>query len=147
MLVTELEKAARESRSIDEVKVLIRQLNALSPTSKDLQALQKLAIFPTRLKSGEIKLRSKKTPFAIPDRDKLGFDGLIDFLDFSLEEVRKLRPFLSCFDFLNERYLSKSVKETSLFAFIARPSEKWTAHFRRRAHSLCRYVVMVFQNQ
>jgi hypothetical protein len=148
MLVQELKKVAKSDPSAVEVISLIWQINAMSPAGKDLEALKKSKIFPVRLANGKVELCSKEVLFAISDRKILGdaFDGRIDFLDFSLEEVRRLRPFLSCLG-LEDRYLSTAAIETSSFERGGEHyTKEWTRHLRRRAHALFRYALPLIQH-
>jgi hypothetical protein len=66
------------------------------------------------------------------------FQGKLNFLDFKLEEVRKLQSFLSSLD-LGNRYLSRSVTETSSFqGEVGEQSKQRTRQIRSRAHALAR---------
>lgn len=142
MLVRELKKAAASSLPIGEIKNLLWQINSMALTKKDVESLEAVSIFPVRLLGGEIELRSRDTQFAISDRKKLEdlFATRIEFLDFSLEQVRILQPLLSALE-LTDRYLSAAVVEKSFIEKSSKqPSEAWTNHFRRRAYALFRYV-------
>jgi hypothetical protein len=145
MLAKELKQLVGSNPSIEDVRSLIWQINAMSPTGKALEILLESPIFPTRKGNGEFELRKRSDGFAINDRQKLAdaFDGVIDFFDFSLEEVCKLQPFLSCFN-IEDHYLSQVVVEKSKFEGDPQsPSRTLTRHLRQRAHALFRRVLKI----
>ncbi|CAG7555872.1 unnamed protein product [Fusarium equiseti] len=74
-------------------------------------------VFPVKYPNGSVKLQSGRTQFAIADRKTLGdiFGLQAMMLDFTLDEVRRLRAFLSWLN-LESRYLSASVREISTVA-------------------------------
>jgi hypothetical protein len=140
LLVEELKRVAQSSPSIYDVKSLIWQINSFGPSGQTLDKLFGFDILPVRKADGTLKLLSKSHRFSIIDRQHLGdaFKGKLDFLDFSLKEVRILLPFLSCMG-LETRYLSEIVVEKSSFrGVILEPSAEKTKHLRRRAHALSR---------
>lgn len=122
------------------VRNLILHINTLQPTAESLQPLWELAIFPVKLHDGRVKLQPRSFDFAIVDRQNLAdaFDGRARLLDFSLEEVWKLEPFLSCFD-LEDRYLSRMVEErSSIKEGSSDPHSVLTRNLRRKAYALFR---------
>jgi len=146
MLIEELSRVARSSPKADDVKSLIWQINSFTPSRKALEKLVDHPIFPVRVPSGTaeaIELRDRNGNFSIIDRQPWAdaFQGEVDFLHFTLEEVRKLQPFLFCLG-LEGRYLSRVVVEKSSFqGNIQEPSGKRTRQLRRRAHALSRQVM------
>lgn len=88
-------------QSVDEIKKIIWSFNALLQTELsqlDPEQLLKSCIFSVRYPNGQTRLRSAvDTEFAIIDRDYLAerFRDCIKLLDHNLEEVRRLKPFLS----------------------------------------------------
>ncbi|KAJ4122741.1 hypothetical protein NW768_010183 [Fusarium equiseti] len=107
-------------------------------------------IFPVKYPNGSVKLRSGRTQFAIADRKALGdiFGSQAMMLDFTLDEVRRLRPFLSWLN-LESRYLSASVREISTVA--GGRMDKLQSPDReldQRAESLYRYFTpsMLYQS-
>jgi hypothetical protein len=146
MLVEELSRVARSSPTIGDVKSLIWQINSFAPSRKALEKLVDHPIFPVRVPNRTveaIELRDRSGNFSIIDRQPWAdvFQSEVDFLHFTLEEVRKLRPFLSCLD-LEDRYLSRVIVEKSSFqGNIQEPSGKRTRQLRRRAHALSRQVL------
>ncbi len=120
MLVEELSRVARLSPTVDDVTSLIWQINNFIPSPKTLEKLADLPIFPVRVPRGTVEvveLRERSGNFSIIDRQPWtdAFRGKVDFLHFTLEEVWKLQPFLSCFG-LEGRYLSRVVVEKSSFS-------------------------------
>jgi hypothetical protein len=87
---------------------------ALNPTSEVLRTLEGCKCLPVKTQSGATVWYACSTDFAIVDRREYGamFDGKIRILDFSLEEVHSLRPFLLALG-LEERHLSIAVKENT----------------------------------
>ncbi len=142
LLVGELEHLAKLSPLVDDVRNLVWQINSFTPDGKALDRLRRCRIFPVRTTHGTIVLRSRDESFSINDRQLWAdaFYGKVDFLDFSLKEVRSLQPFLSCSG-LEGRYLSEIVMEKSSFqGNIREASSVRSKHFRRRAHALARSV-------
>lgn len=147
-LVDELAQLVRVSPEhkkppVGDVKRLIWKINDLSPSSQELEKLSELPIFPVTLagKPSDFPLlRAANKRFSIIDRQPLAvaFLGKIELLDFKLEEVQKLRPFLSSFD-LEDRYLSRAVTEiSSLMGDIYLRSRELTVQLRNRAYALAR---------
>jgi hypothetical protein len=130
-------------RSVDEIKNIIWSLNALLQTESDRldpEPLRKAHIFPVRHPDGSVILLSADTEFAIVDRDHLAarFRDRIKLLDYTLEEVRRLKPFLQWAN-LEQRYLSASVKEiTSFQGGPTRPISMPNRNLNRKAHALLR---------
>ncbi|RDL38725.1 uncharacterized protein BP5553_03065 [Venustampulla echinocandica] len=130
MLVDELSQVASSKLTVDDVKSLIWQINSFSPSRKALEKLKTLPIFPVKAASRGLDpavLRVRNEKFSIIDRQPWAdaFQGRIDFLDFNLEEVRKLQHFLSSFDFENY-YLSRAIAETSSFQGEVREPKQQT---------------------
>ncbi|KAH8587446.1 hypothetical protein B0O99DRAFT_694433 [Bisporella sp. PMI_857] len=139
LLVEELKRVAQSSPSINDIKSLIWQINTFAPTIKDLDKLRGSKIFPVRKTNGRLELRTRLARFSIVDRQAWAdaFEGKLDFLDFSLKEVRTLEPFLSCMEIGG--YLSEVVIEKSSFqGIVGGPSAKRSMDLRRRAYALSR---------
>ncbi|KAL1877359.1 hypothetical protein VTK73DRAFT_8654 [Phialemonium thermophilum] len=98
-------------------------------------------IFPVRSPpSGRVCLQKGTTGFALLDRKRLGddFAGLAKFLDFSMDEIRTLGPFVRWAG-LEERYLSRAVKEiTSADYESTRPISSPSRDVKQKAHALVR---------
>ncbi|KAI8691937.1 hypothetical protein NCS56_00187800 [Fusarium sp. Ph1] len=108
------------SPSITAVKETIWALNSLLVSADDFPDEEPIFIgkvFPVKYPNGSVKLQTGRTQFAITDRKALGdiFGPQAKILDFSLDEVRRLRPFLSWLG-LETRYLSTMVREISTVA-------------------------------
>lgn len=145
MLVDELSLVVRSKLTVNEVKSLIWQINSFSPSSSALEKLKTLPILPVKVASNQSDppvLREREQRFCIIDRQPLAdaFQGKIDLLDFNLEEVRNLQPFLSSLA-LHDRYLSHAVAETTCFQGETRePNGKLTKQLRSHAHAFARFV-------
>jgi hypothetical protein len=141
LLVEELKRVAQSSPSIDDIKSLIWQINTFDPKIEDLQNLRGSKIFPVRKSNGRVELRTRMARFSVIDRQLWAdaFEGKLDYLDFSLKEVRTLKMFLSGMEIGG--YLSEVVIEkSSLQGIIPEPSAKRTRDMQRRAYALSRYV-------
>ncbi|KAG8677589.1 hypothetical protein FPOAC2_03723 [Fusarium poae] len=108
------------SPPIAAVKDTIWALNSLLVTADrqpDERPVLKGTVFPVKYPNGSFKLQSCRTEFAIVDRKALGdiFGTRAKTLDFTLDEVRRLQPFLSWLN-MGSRYLSTSVREISTVA-------------------------------
>jgi hypothetical protein len=144
MLVDELASLGNQSSElrINDAKNLIREINFFAPNERSLRKLRTQMIFPVRRRGFEPTLSSTNSSFLIIDRRKLAdaFEGNFFLLDFDLEEVQKLQPFLSCFD-LEDRYISRKVKErSSVEGNPGKPNANLTRNLRRRAYALFRYA-------
>lgn len=126
-----------------EIKRAIKCINDLSPTGETLDGMMQLSCLPVRAPGSTIRLMSPSEVFFVPDRreyEKL-FEGKVPILDFSLEEIHALRPFLNGLG-VTDRYMSVAVKETTK---VQRPSEtpsKELSHaFRAKSKAFYRYVM------
>jgi hypothetical protein len=148
MLVDELAQlvsSEHEKPLVRDVKSLIWQINDLSPSAKDLEKLKSLPIFPVKLASRPFdspSMQAENERFTVNDRQPLAaaFRSKVDLLDFELEEVRKLQPFLSCFN-LEGRYLSRAVTAISSLkgeVYQRQRSRELTVRLRNRAYALAR---------
>ncbi|GKU04976.1 hypothetical protein FLAG1_07771 [Fusarium langsethiae] len=108
------------SPPIAAVKDTIWALNSLLVTADrlpDERPVIKGAVFPVKYPNSSVKLQSGRTEFAIVDRKALGdiFGTKAKILDFTLDDVRRLQPFVSWLN-MESRYLSTSVREISTVA-------------------------------
>jgi hypothetical protein len=145
MVVDELKSLAKSNPSKNAVKELISAINSILPGEPvaPKNNIGKLNVLPVNTKDG-LKLQSVRHEFVIADRQKLweAFRKDASILAFSVEEVRKLRPFLRWMN-LEGRYLSRIVVErTKHEGFSQVLSDRLTKEFREkeRAHALFRYV-------
>lgn len=145
MLLTELRFQVASRRNQPPFKVvreLIWAVNSLLPCEIPVpkESLDGYSLFPVRFKGSLVELQSSRKDFAIVDRQKL-FDMFNDraaILDFDLEEVRKLRPFLNWLG-LEDRYLSRQVKEKStLKGGLLGSNIELTRRVNRQAHAIYR---------
>lgn len=146
MAIDELkEVGSGQSTPIQEVKDSIWTVNSLlatesrPPRSGDVVRGR---IFPIRHPNGSVTCQSKTTEFLVVDREplRLSFETKVKFLDFTLEEVVRLRPFLE-WTHLEDRYLSYCVKEiTSFHGGAAQPTLNTDRQIRNRAYALLRSV-------
>ncbi|KAL5362015.1 hypothetical protein BJX96DRAFT_153271 [Aspergillus floccosus] len=142
MVYDELLETSSES-TVDETKSKIWSLNALLQTEGDCvdpDLLLERSVFPVVYPDGTKGLTSAATEFAIPDQEHLAsqFRGRIKMLDFSPEEVRRLRGFFEWTN-LTHRYLSASIKELTSFSgeatqIISTPHRD----LKRKAHAILR---------
>ena len=98
--------------SPQRVKDLIYDINSWNPDRKALEGLSLWNMLPVEGTDGQITLSKVTDTFAIVDRVNFGdlFKNKVPLLNFELEEVHGLRPFLSALS-LGGRYISQLVKE------------------------------------
>lgn len=113
MHVLALAQKAVDNASKDTLLQEMMNICALNPTTTSLEKLEGCKCLPVRQRSsGRVVLMDRSAEFAILDRREYGemFDTKINILDFSLEQVHSLTPFLRAFR-LQDRYISLLVKE------------------------------------
>ncbi|TEA17885.1 hypothetical protein C8034_v012030 [Colletotrichum sidae] len=104
--------------NIDEVKRVIWEFNAVFGTGTldgdQRQKVLESRIFPVNHPSGDRTLDTAAAQFAITDHKALSarFGSEVKVLDFTLDQVRKLKDFFQWLG-LEPRYLSASVKKVS----------------------------------
>ncbi|KAI1353752.1 hypothetical protein F5Y01DRAFT_50390 [Xylaria sp. FL0043] len=132
----------------DTIFVLNSLLSAPSDSGDDLDSrgLLECKIFPVRHPTAnhqtDVRLTTGRAEFAIIDRQLFyeAFESQVKFLDFTLDEIRRLEPFISWLNF-SRRYLSVAVKEISIVrtkdhaSTLIRNSDRGLV---KRAHSLLR---------
>ncbi|KAL3421238.1 ino80 chromatin remodeling complex protein [Phlyctema vagabunda] len=129
-LVEELITIAAQHPSVQRIKQLIWAINGMKPRPDDLDILSTCNFLPVRVSqpgvAQRIEFRTCKNDFAIVDRIKLAgiFEGKVDFLDFTLEEILHLEPFLGSLD-LGESFVDNRL----------------TADFNGKAYDLLRCAV------
>lgn len=149
MAIDELKEAgSRESACVGEVKASLQTVNSLlsSEPNQEHAGFGESKIFPVRYPEGAVRSVSAQTEFFIVDREslRLQFEDEVKFLDFSLEEVNELRPFIEWAG-LESRYVTRCVREsTSVGASDARPISKPHREIRPRAHALLRYLYDIY---
>lgn len=128
----------------NEIKHALRSINELGPTANDVDGLRGVTCLPLKLGNGIKVIESPGTEFFIVDRLEYAaaFEGKVNVLDFSLEEVRQFQRLLISLG-LADRYLSSAVEEvTSVLQPAARRTSSLTREFRRKAKALLRYVTI-----
>jgi hypothetical protein len=120
---------------------MIWAINAMEPKQGDLDTLLTSDILPVRRPEPSPNhnrfLQSCQTDFVVIDRTKLAeiFDGHAAFLDFTLEEVQQLYPFLHALG-LGKKYLSLICDEETACSENGLVDSKLTAEFTERAYDL-----------
>jgi hypothetical protein len=132
--------------SVEETKQTLETFSSLLLASKgdefDPIPILDKEVFPVRFPTGDVRLLTGSNGFALLDRKSLGddFTHLANFLDFSIDEVRSLQPLIRWAS-LEERYLSKAVKEiSSVDADSTRPISSPYREIKLKAHALLRPV-------
>ena len=147
MVYRSLLGAASSNASVQRVKELLLTFNSLlpgEPKPPNPRRLLQSRIFPVKL-SGDgntTALCSREMEFFIVDRDDLfaAFGDHVRCLDLSLNEVCRMRPFISWAG-LESRYLSRCVKEVSkVHGGVEWPIRDSKRDMRRKAHGLLRCV-------
>ncbi|KAK2591572.1 hypothetical protein QQS21_010742 [Conoideocrella luteorostrata] len=144
------EVASLRPVSKKDIKTSIWTTNSLLSISSDSAPpgdILESTLFPVRFPNGTVTCCSTTTDFFIADRATLrqSFAQKVNLLDFTLEEVVQLRPFLQ-WTGLQERYMSLCVREITMCQdegamLISRPNRQ----IHNRAHALLR-VAAHFDN-
>jgi len=117
MFVEELQRLANGDIAppIQQVSDLIQEISSRAPTPEALNGLRDCNILPIKGIDGQVSLQHAASRFAIVDRLQYEdlFRGKIPMLDFGLEDIHKLQPFLSALG-LEDRYMSLNIKEKSM---------------------------------
>ncbi|KAK7947853.1 uncharacterized protein PG986_008739 [Apiospora aurea] len=144
MAVDELAEIARNPTATrKEIKESIKTVNSLLPSSSHPPSPRGVVegrVFPIRTPSGMTTVVSRATEFFVADRESLrsAFHNKVKCLDFSLEEVVRLQPFLEWAG-LESRYLSRCVSEMASFhGGAANLTTNPERQIRNRAHALLR---------
>lgn len=138
-----MEKGASDRTTIPQVKETIWAFNSLLAAERELPNPEPILngqLFPVKYPKGSTRLRSAKVAFAIVDRKPLedAFRDKAKFLDFSLDEVRQLKPFLQWAG-LEDRYLSATTKEVSALEGGSQgPISSPERDIKKKAHALFR---------
>ncbi|PQE17368.1 ATPase-like ATP-binding domain protein [Rutstroemia sp. NJR-2017a BVV2] len=143
-VINKLARLWRTNPSINRIKMLIWGINSSSPAPEDLQCLRHGKVFPVRTVNGIVELFSWDDEFVVVDRQDLAnaFEGQLNKLDFTLEEVHGLQWFIRGLD-LHHRFLSHLVSEKSelLHGVVSTLNVPTSFLLRHRAHALFRYVL------
>ncbi len=117
MFIEEIRRLANgaEAPSIQKMSELIKEISSREPTREALGILRACNILPIKGTDGQVSLKHAASRFAIVDRLQYGdlFRGEVPMLDFGLEDIHELRPFLLALN-LEDRYMSRTVKEVSM---------------------------------
>lgn len=142
-VVEELFTLATQQPTTQRVKQLIWAINGMKPRPSDLNTLSTCDFLPVRVSrhgvAQHIEFLACQSDFAIVDRIKLAdiFEGHVDFLDFSLEDILQLEPFLTSLD-LGDKYLSQVCREETDCQGESSLDNRLTADFKIRAYDLLR---------
>jgi hypothetical protein len=132
-------------RNIPSIKGAINCISNLDPTAEDLDELIRLSCLPVHVPgSNRVKLMRPSEIFFIADRREYEqvFRGKVPVLDYSLEEIHALQPFLEALG-LADRYMSVAVQETTRVQQLSDvPLKSLSQAFRARAKALYRYVII-----
>ncbi|KAF7179749.1 hypothetical protein CNMCM7691_008799 [Aspergillus felis] len=132
--------------SAEEVKQTIWLLNSYMQNENDLPDPRRVLtakVFPVRYPTGSVELCSSAVDFAIADRKHLldSFSNKAKFLDFNVNEIARLEPFLQ-WTGLDRRYLSSLVKEISTVRGDSHSSRTSSdRNIARKAYGLLRIAV------
>ncbi len=144
MAIDELkETASRPSASDTDLTDSIWTVNSLLPSElnpPDSQGIVNGRIFLIKNPGGVVTRGSITTEFFVVDREPLkrAFETKVKLLDFTLEHITRLRPFLE-WTHLEKRYFSNCVKEiTSFHGEGAERTSDPERQIRNRAHALLR---------
>ena len=129
---------------ISKIKSTVWSLNALLQTEQNLLdpgPLLEKKVFPVKDADGTRRLAFATTDFAIGDREYLiaQFADKIKILDYTVEEVRRLRPFFQWAN-LTPPFLSNAVQGSATVSGGMRPSIAIPKRdLKRKAYALLRW--------
>ena len=119
MFVDSLIAESKGNGSKDKIKEIMVLICGLGVGDSDLSKLIETPVLPIRLASGKISFRSASSGRKFLDYVVLettihcdAFKGLIDFLDFTIEEIRDIKPLLIAMG-LNKLFSSRLVREVT----------------------------------
>lgn len=141
-LVSTLQNIAEgeQKADFDAVKHIILEASLLEPKQSDFgDWYNSFAEFlPVKLKDGKEVLRSYSHPFVIMDNREYAklFEGQVDILAFSFEEIHDLKNFINALE-LDNHYASRMVSENTS-ADDASREEGLTMDFQRKARAFFR---------
>lgn len=128
---------SNKSPDMPKIKSLIFVLNTFARNA-DLGKLASEAIIPVMNADGTVSLAKSTSIFALPDRAEYSrmFEGKVATIDFGIEELHTLSPFVSAMG-MGSKLMSSAVRETNSNE-EATLDEKLTTDFRQRAFALFR---------
>ena len=132
--------AGERPPNIRDIKSTIDSINQLCPTNANLDCIRRLRCLPVKMTNGSTELASTASEFFIVDRIEYGavFQGKVPIMEFSLEDVRRLSPFLRALG-LEDRYMSSATGETTTVQQPdSEPSASLTFAFRQRSKAFYR---------
>lgn len=141
--VAELQRIAEEEIDVDieTTKNILLEASILQPTKPDFGDWydSSAKILPTRLKDGQNVLSSPSDPFVIMNSREYArlFDGKVDVLAFSFEEIHDLKDIICALNIENH-YVSWMVSEDTCADGTTR-EERLTFEFRQKAGAFFRY--------
>jgi hypothetical protein len=142
-LVEGLHTLSQRNPTLSKVNQMIWAINKMSPKQEDLEKLLTCNFLPVKVPrlgaDDEVSFQNCQNNFAIIDRTKLAeiFHGHVSFLNFELEEVLELQPFLNALG-LSKKYLSSICREETACDEDGSIDSRLTAEFRDRAYDLLR---------
>jgi len=145
MVYNSLLDLGSKNPSVERVKDLLRAFNSLLASNDNIPGPGRILqrrVFPVRAPKGQITLCSSQVEFVIVDREEPFniFRDRVKFLDFSLQEVCRLRHFIAWAG-LEPRYLSRCVEEVSrVEGGIEMPITERNRDLKTKAYGLLRYV-------
>jgi hypothetical protein len=145
MVIDELIRRTKQRNLLtcDEAKSILREIARLMVTEKidkkletSLKRLSQAEVLPVRVGHNDPILVDTSTDFAIADHKR--YDDALRphaaFLDCTLEEVQELLPLIKALG-LDSRYLSQTVKETSVITGDLDSNDELTKELQARAYA------------
>jgi hypothetical protein len=140
-LVGALRSLGERRSSVESIKEMIKAINKMDPTRQDLEPLTTCNVLPIRrhVSRGNITLGNLQETFAIINNTKFStiFRDHVDLLDFSLEDVHELAPFLEGLG-LQSKYLSRLCTTQTACDEDGMIDDRLTREFTDRAFEILR---------
>jgi hypothetical protein len=137
-----LRSLAQGRPSVAGIKEMIEAINGMDPQQEDLESLLGISFLPIVDNSATpraVRFQSCRSNFSIRDQTKLAdiFKEHAKFLDFSLEQIRELEPFLQALN-LGDKYLSRLCTQETACSDDGTLDMELTEGFNQRAYYLLR---------
>jgi hypothetical protein len=139
MHVRALEQKTSDNPVEDDMLQEMMNICALNPTVESLKRLGGCKCLPVRQRtSGAVVWTNCSAEFVILDRREYGeiFQNTINLMDFSLEQVHALGPFLEALG-LQNRYISQQIKEETKVQ-VRFFNHSLTEDLRKKTYAICR---------
>jgi hypothetical protein len=139
-LIVLAKKVLKNASDLKNIMIAVGAMLGQEPTLDHLEGslnkLKEYKFLPVRSSTGDHSFEKTTASFFINDHERFGlaFNGKLNFLDFSSDELTFLHPLFQSLR-LKNRYLSKNIKaETTVGTSVK--NQLLTSDFRQRSYAL-----------